>query len=323
MTESNFSESVAGIDIAKLHVDVALKSRGAAVIREANDEAGHRKVCDLLIGERITLIVMEATGGYESALVCALQASGLAVAVVNPKQARDFAKAMGHLAKTDRVDALMLCELASVLSRREDLSRHIAPVREDARRDLDALIVRRRQLMAMLHAENQRLDTARSAVRASIAAVIETLTGQLKETDKSMSDHVARHYEALADLLRTVPGIGPVASATLIALLPELGRLERRQICALVGVAPMACESGAMVKRRHIRAGRGEIRRILYMATLSAVRYNPTIKAFHDRLVAAGKLPKVAIVACMRKLITILNAMVKTGVPWRVQSSPA
>jgi Transposase and inactivated derivatives len=323
MTESMLPESVAGIDIAKLHVDIALKSRGATVIREANDDAGHQKVCELLIAERVTLIVMEATGGYESALVCALQVSGLTVAVVNPKQARDFAKAMGHLAKTDRVDARMLCELASVLSRRDDLSRYISPVREDARRDLDALIVRRRQLMAMLHAETQRFDTSRPAVRPSISTVIEALTAQLKDIDKGMSDHVEQHYKALAELLRTVPGIGPVASATLIALLPELGRLERRQICSLVGVAPMACESGGMTKRRHIKGGRGEIRRILYMATLSAVRFNPTIKAFHDRLIIAGKLPKVAIVACMRKLITILNAMVKTGISWHAQPSPA
>lgn len=261
-------------------------------------------------------MVMEATGGYEAALACALQAAGLAVAVVNPKQARDFAKSMGKLAKTDRIDARMLAEFAAVLVRRDDLAHFIRPLANSEQQALAALVTRRRQLLTMLLGERQRLQLAMALVRPSIEAMIQAIRAQLDDVEAQMVDHVREHFAELDQLLQSASGIGPVASATIIAELPELGRLNRREIAALVGVAPTANDSGASRGRRHVQGGRFEIRRVLYMATLSAARHNPSIKAFYDRLLAAGKFPKVALVACMRKLLTILNAMVKHNKPW-------
>jgi transposase len=236
--------------------------------------------------------------------------------VVNPRQARDFAKSMGQLAKTDAVDARLLAEFASVLVRREDLASFIRPLPDDKQQTLAALVTRRRQLLTMLGAERQRLQLAIAKVRPSIEAMIKAIRAQLDDVEAQMVGHVKEHYEELDKLLRSASGIGPVASATLIAELPELGRLNRREIAALVGVAPMANDSGTTRGRRRIQGGRFEIRRVLYMAALVAAKHNPPIKAFYQRLLAAGKLPKVALVACMRKLLTTLNAMVKTNTPW-------
>ena len=259
------------------------------------------------------LVVMEATGGHEAALACALQAAGVAVAVVNPRQARDFAKALGRLAKTDRIDAEGLAEFGRMLLTRPDLARYLRPLETPAQQDLAALVTRRRQLVTMLGMERQRLAIARPAVRRSVQALIRAIEKQLDQVDGEMTRHLTSHFRELDQLLRTTGGIGPVASATLIADLPELGRLTRRQIAALVGVAPMAWDSGQMRGRRRIQGGRFEIRRTLYMATLTAARHNPVIRAHYERLIAAGKLKKVALVACMRKLLTILNAMARTG----------
>jgi transposase len=264
----------------------------------------------------VALVVMEATGGYEAALACALQAAGLSVAVVNPRQARDFAKSMGQLAKTDAVDARLLAEFGGVLVRRDDLSSFIRPLPDDKQLTLAALVARRRQLLTMLGAERQRMQLAIAKVRPSIEAMIKAIRAQLDDIEADMVGHVKEHYEELDKLLRTTKGIGPVASATLIAELPELGKLNRREIAALVGVAPMANDSGNSRGRRRIQGGRFEIRRVLYMAALVAAKHNPAIKAFYEHLLGAGKLPKVALVACMRKLLTTLNAMVKTNTPW-------
>ena len=255
---------------------------------------------------------MEATGGYEAALACALQAAGYAVAVVNPRQARDFAKALGRLAKTDRIDAEGLAEFGRMLLGRADLARYLKPLATAERQDLAALVARRRQLVTMLIMERQRLAAARRAVRPSIRALIDAIKRQLDRVDREMAKHVASHFAELDRLLRSTDGIGPVASATLIAELPELGRLTRRQIAALVGVAPLARDSGQMRGRRRIQGGRFQIRRALYMTTLTAARHNPILAAHYQRLVAAGKFKKVALVACMRKLLTILNAMART-----------
>lgn len=310
------SSVVAGIDIAKAHVDVAVNATPPWVERFANDSEGHAAVSARLAPLGVALVVMEATGGYEAPLACALQAAGFAVAVVNPRQARDFAKALGRLAKTDRVDAEGLAELGRMLLTRADLARYIKPLESAQQQDLAAWVTRRRQLVTMLGMERQRLPAARRAVRPSIKALINAIERQLERVDHDMAQHVTVHFAALDRLLRSTDGIGPVASATLIAELPELGHLTRRQIAALVGVAPLACDSGQLRGRRRIQGGRFQVRRTLYMATLSAARHNPLIRAHYLHLVAAGKLKKVALVACMRKLLIILNAMARTQAPF-------
>ena len=305
-----------GIDVAKAHVDVCVLGVASGVQRFANDADGHSALAAALLPLGASLVVMEATGGYEAALACALQASGLPVAVLNPRQARDFARSMGRLAKTDAVDARMLAEMAAVLVHREDLARFVRPVADECQQWLAALVTRRRQLLAMLGSERQRLQITPRKLHPSIEAIIAAIKAQLDDLEAQMMDHVREHFSGLDGLLQSTSGIGPVASATLIAQLPELGRLNRREIAALVGVAPMSNDSGNRKGRRRVQGGRFEIRRVLYMATLTAARYNPVIRAFYERLKAAGKLPKVALVACMRKLLTMLNAMVRTGKPW-------
>ena len=305
-----------GIDVAKAHVDVCVLGVASGVQRFANDADGHSALAAALLPLGTGLVVMEATGGYEAALACALQASGLPVAVLNPRQARDFARSMGRLAKTDAVDARMLAEMAAVLVHREDLARFVRPVADECQQWLAALVTRRRQLLAMLGSERQRLQITPRKLHPSIEAIIAAIKAQLDDLEAQMMDHVREHFSGLDGLLQSTSGIGPVASATLIAQLPELGRLNRREIAALVGVAPMSNDSGNRKGRRRVQGGRFEIRRVLYMATLTAARYNPVIRAFYERLKAAGKLPKVALVACMRKLLTMLNAMVRTGKPW-------
>lgn len=305
-----------GIDVAKAHVDVCVLGAGSGVQRFSNDADGHSALVAALQPLRPAVVAMEATGGYEAALACALQASGLPVAVLNPRQARDFARSMGRLAKTDAVDARMLAELAAVLSHRQDLARFVRPVADQCQQWLAALVTRRRQLLAMLGSERQRLQITPKKLHPSIEAIIAAIKAQLDDLEAQMVGHVREHFGQLDELLQSTSGIGPVASATLIAQLPELGRLNRREIAALVGVAPMSNDSGNRKGRRRVQGGRFEIRRVLYMATLTAARYNPGIRAFYERLKAAGKLPKVALVACMRKLLTMLNAMVRTGKPW-------
>ena len=305
-----------GIDVAKAHVDVCVLGVASGVQRFANDADGHSALTAALLPLGAGLVVMEATGGYEAALACALQASGLPVAVLNPRQARDFARSMGRLAKTDAVDARMLAEMAAVLVHREDMARFVRPVADECQQWLAALVTRRRQLLAMLGSERQRLQITPRKLHPSIEAIIAAIKAQLDDLEAQMMDHVREHFSGLDGLLQSTSGIGPVASATLIAQLPELGRLNRREIAALVGVAPMSNDSGNRKGRRRVQGGRFEIRRVLYMATLTAARYNPVIRAFYERLKAAGKLPKVALVACMRKLLTMLNAIVRTGKPW-------
>lgn len=305
-----------GIDVAKAHVDVCVLGTHSDVQRFANDVDGHSALAAALQSLDVGLVVMEATGGYEAALACALQAVGLHVAVVNPRHTRDFARSMGRLAKTDAVDARMLAEMAAVLVHREDLARYLRPVANECQQWLAALVTRRRQLLAMLGSERQRLQITNRKLHPSIEAIITVIKAQLDDLETQMVGHVREHFGELDGLLQSTNGIGPVASATLIAQLPELGRLNRREIAALAGVAPVANDSGNRKGRRRVQGGRFEIRRVLYMATLTAARYNPVIRAFYERLKAAGKLPKVALVACMRKLLTMLNAMVRTGKPW-------
>jgi transposase len=308
---------VVGIDIAKAHVDVVVLGAELGAQRFDNLADAHSALAAALKPLGVALVVMEATGGYEAALACTLQAAGLPVAVVNPRQARDFARSMGRLAKTDAVDARVLAELAAVLVRRDDLGRFLRPLTDPQQQWLAALVTRRRQLLTMMHSERQRLQITPAGLHASIEAIVTAIKAQLDDIEHQMVTHVREHFGELDRLLQSASGIGPVASATLIAELPELGRLNRREIAALVGIAPMANDSGSSRGRRRIQGGRFEVRRVLYMAALTASRRNPSIKAFYERLVVAGKLPKVALVACMRKLLGTLNAMVKTKTHWQ------
>ena len=307
---------VAGIDVAKAHVDVDVVGAQFAAQRFENEAEGHTAVALALKALGVGLVVMEATGGYETALACALQGAGLAVAVVNPRQPRKFAEAMGYLAKTDRIDARVLAEFGQTLARRPDLSRFIRPMDDADQQWLAALVTRRRQLIAMMLSERQRLQLTPKKLHPSIEAIVAAIKAQLDDVEGQMVAHVKEHFSALDAILQSVKGIGPVSSATFIAELPELGKLNRRQIASLVGVAPFARESGTSKGRRRVQGGRFDVRRVLYMATLTAAFRNPVFKAFYQRLIDAGKLPKVALVACMRKLLTTLNAMVKAGSTW-------
>ena len=253
---------VVGIDVAKAHVDVSVLGAKFDAQRFDNEAEAHSALAAALKPLDVALVVMEATGGYEAALACALQAAGLPVAVVNPRQARDFAKSMGRLAKTDRIDARMLAGFAGVLVRREDLASFIRPLADAQQQALAAMVTRRRQLVTMMLSERQRLQLAIAVVRPSIEAMIEAIRKQLDDVEAKMVSHVQAHYAELDKLLRSASGIGPVASATLIAELPELGRLNRREIAALVGVAPMANDSGNSKGQRRVQGGRFEIRRV-------------------------------------------------------------
>ena len=306
----------AGIDVSKLHLDVCCANREQ---RFGNDAHGRDELTAMLKSLEVDVIVIEATGGYERGVVCALQEAGFAVALTNPRQTREFAKAMGVLAKTDRVDARTLRDFADVVARHESRAKYITPLAEPAREQLAELMTRRRQLIDMRVAEGNRLDLAGKATKRSIMRVLRTLDKQLAEIDADIGDHMDRHFKEQRTLLDTVKGVGAVTTLTMTAALPELGRLDRRAIGKLVGVVPMANDSGNRRGKRSTKGGRSDVRSVLYMSTLVAAQHNPVIKAFYQRLVAAGKPKKVALVACMRKLLTILNAMVRDGSPWDEQ----
>jgi transposase len=301
-----------GIDVAKDALEVAFGPE-AATRSFANDDDGHEALVTALNAPSVELIVMEATGGYETSCACALQAAGFAVAVVNPRQARDFAKAMGYLAKTDGIDARVLAALAAVLARRLDREKVVRALPSEEQQRLHAMVLRRRQLVQMLVAERNRLATSHRAARGSIEVLIKAIRKQIVEIEGELARHVARHHADLAKLLQSAKGVGPNTCMVLIADLPELGKLSSREISALVGLAPFNRDSGMMRGKRMIFGGRTQVRCALYMAAIVAMRHNRVIKQFYERLLAAGKPKKVAIVACMRKLLTILNAMVRTG----------
>ena len=300
-----------GIDVSKQQLDIAVRPSGESWTVAA-DEAGVSALVTRLRTLGPTLIVLEATGGLEVALAGALAAAALPVAVVNPRQVRDFARATGLLAKTDRLDAQCLAHFA-------DAVRPPARALPDAQaQELSALLQRRRQLVDMLTAEKNRLQIAPRRIRPQIQTHIEWLQQQIRQFDDELRDLIRTSplWRETEDLLRSAPGVGPVLATTLVAALPELGRLTRQQIAALVGVAPLNRDSGTLRGRRTVWGGRAPVRRVLYMSTLAAVRHNPVLAAFYQRLRAAGKAPKVALTACMRKLLTILNAMLKHRTRW-------
>ncbi len=304
-----------GIDVSKDTLEVA-SSAQASSWQAVNDTAGIEALSTQLLAMAPALVVLEATGGYEFEAACALQAAGLDVAVVNPRQARDFARAMGALAKTDSLDARMLAAFARVLHQHPERSRFIKPMADEALQRLQALVLRRRQLVGMLTSERQRLRMSHASARPSIERTIEFLKAQIHDMEAEAGEHVRAHHGALAAALSSVKGVGAATVSTLLAELPELGQLCRRRIAALVGVAPLNRDSGQMRGQRSIWGGRADVRKTLYMATLVAVRHSPVFKAFYERLVAAGKPKKVALVAAMRKLLTTLNAIAKSGKHW-------
>lgn len=306
---------VVGIDIGKQSFTAALGV--AAPVRQlSNDAAGAVALLSALGEVTVALVVMEATGGYEKGLARTLGLAGLPVMVVSPRQARHFAIAMGRLAKTDRGDALMLAELGHGLLRRGEGRRFIRQSNDWEGQELRALSLRRRQLSTMRAAERQRLPELEGLARESAQAVSSFLRGQLRAITDQLLRRVAETHGDLATRLSAVPGIGAVVAATLIAELPELGRLPRRQISALVGVAPVNRDSGQSRRRPRIGQGRAEVRRALFMASLTAIRCNSVLGNCYRRLLAAGKPKKVALVACMRKLLTIANAMARDGSAW-------
>ena len=300
-----------GIDVAKANLDIALDSSEERW-QFPNDDAGIRRIVELLQKLSPALVVMEATGGYETLLAYPLKVSGVPIAVVNPRTVRDFAKATGKLAKTDALDAKVLARFAAVIKPEP------RPIPDEELQELGAILARRRQLIEMLTAEKNRLHTAGKAVIAGINAHIAYLEKEKSEIETGLQSKIQESpiERAKYNLLRSVPGVGPTLCTTLLIELPELGKLNKRQIAALVGVAPLNRDSGTLRGKRTVWGGRAKVRAPLYMATLVATRCNPAIKAFYDRLCAAGKAKKVALTACMRKLLVILNAMLKHGTPW-------
>jgi transposase len=300
-----------GIDVSKARLDMAVRPSGE---RESisNDEAGIKTLVERMGGLRPVLIVLEASGGLERKVTRALASAELPVVVVNPRQVRDFAKATGRLAKTDRMDAEVLALFG------EAVRPALRPLADEVLLELRALIARRRQITEMIVAERNRLCGASRAVQKRIDAHIRWLEAELDRADKDLDQSIRQSpiWQENQDLLRSVPGVGPVISRTLLAELPELGRLNRKQIAALVGVAPLNRDSGTLKGRRTIWGGRATVRAALYMAALVASRRNSVIRTFYKRLCNAGKAPKVALVACMRKLLTILNAMIKHKTRW-------
>ena len=301
-----------GIDVAKDTLDVALSAAGE-VWHLAHDEAGIGHIVARLQPLHPALVVLEATGGLEGPLAAALASSRLPVAVVNPRQVRDFARATGKLAKTDRLDAQLLALFA------ERVRPAPRSLPDATARELEALVARRRQLVEMRTMEANRLRTALPRVRPPIQEHLAWLEGQIADVDRDTGALVRTSpiWRVRDDLLQSAPGVGPVLSRTMLAALPELGTLDRRQIAALVGVAPFNRDSGTLRGKRTVWGGRAPVRAVLYMATLVATRFNPVIRTFYHRLCQAGKSKKVALTACMRKLLTILNAMLKHDTPWQ------
>lgn len=304
------SDVFVGVDVSKARLDVAIRPAGAAW-SVANDEEGIAQLVTRLKELAPKLVVVEATGGLEVALVAEV-ATVVAVAVVNPRQVRDFAKALNQLAKTDRIDAEVLALFA------EKVEPEPRPLKDEETRHLAALVSRRRQLRDMIVAESNRLGAAPKRLHKSIQKHIDWLRRELRLLEKDLDDTIKSSavWREKEDLMRGMKGIGPVSAATMLAEVPELGSLNRKQIAALVGVAPLNRDSGTYRGKRSIWGGRATARAVLYMATLSAIKSNATLKAFYRRLVDNGKPKKVALTATMRKLLTVLNAMIRDGRPW-------
>jgi transposase len=301
-----------GIDVSKRYLDIYLRP-SQEIWQEPNSAFGIANLLKRLLQYPIELIVLESTGGMERDTLHALSEAGLAVVMVNPKRVRDFAKATGKLAKTDKLDAAALAHFA------EAIRPEVRELASQAAQLLQELITRRQQLVEILSAERNRLSSARTTqARAHIETHIDWLSDRIKELDQQIQAHLheSAQWQRQIELLQSVPGVGKVTASTLVAMLPELGQATRQEIAALVGVAPMNCDSGQMRGKRLITGGRSAVRRVLYMATLVATRHNPVIKSYYQQLLGRGKPKLVALVACMRKLLIILNAILKQQQPW-------
>jgi transposase len=310
-------EKFAGIDVSKSTLDVCIEPLGQT-LHVAYDEAGMRQIANRLKEVGPTLIVIEATGGLEVRIATELASVGLPVAVINPRQARDFAKATGQLAKTDQVDAAGLAAFAKAIRPQA------RPLKDADTRALDDMVSRRRQLIDIRVQETLRLGTAASKpLQKSLKQHIAWLDKRIAEVDNDLTKQLRESdvWRAKDDLLRSIPGVGNVTTRTMLGKCPELGTLNRREIAALTGVAPLANDSGKHRGKRFVWGGRADVRAVLYMAAVSAIRCNDTIKAFAERLRKAGKPPKVVIVACMRKLLTIMNSMLKNNAPWNPKNA--
>ena len=310
------TETFVGIDVSKGTLDLCIEPAGEAMHVDYNDK-GISQVVKRLVEVSPTLIVMEATGGLEMRLAGELSAKSLPVAIINPRQARDYAKATGQLAKTDSVDAAILAAFARAIRPA------VRSIKDADTRDLDDLVTRRRQLVDMRVQETLRLGTASKIQKNSLAAHITWLDKRIADLDDDLTKRLRASdvWKPKDDLLRGIPGVGAVTSLTMLAKCPELGQLNRREIAALAGVAPLAKDSGKHRGKRFIWGGRANVRAVLYMATVSAIRFNSRIKPFAERLKQAGKPGKVIIVACMRKLLTIMNTILKNNTPWSTQNA--
>lgn len=303
-----------GVDVAKAELEVACRPTSARWT-VPHTTSGIGRLVRRLRRLQPTLVVLEATGGLELNVASELAAAALPIAVVNPRQVRHFAKATGQLAKTDALDAAVLAQFVEAV---RPLAR---PLADEATRRLEALLTRRRQLLTMLTAEQNRRSRAPRDLQREIQHHIEWLEQRVAELDTALGQQIQHSpvWREQDDLLQSVPGIGPIVSRTMLAALSELGTLNRRAIAALVGVAPLNRDSGAWRGKRRIGGGRGQVRAVLYMAAVTAARCNPVIRAFYQRLRAAGKTVKVALTACMRKVLTILNAIMKHKTPWQCE----
>lgn len=304
--------SFVGIDVAKAHLDIAIRPSDKQWQVDYTEE-GIQKLVGQIAKLHPTLVVLEASGGLEVTVVAALAVADLPVVVVNPRQVRDFAKATGKLAKTDALDAHVLAHFA------EAIRPACRSLPDSETQSLNALVARRNQVMTMLVAEKNRLRTSRPLVAQRIQFHIDWLKQELDEIDRELKEmlHNSPVWREKENLLRTVPGVGPQLAVSILAYLPELGTLDKKRIAALVGVAPFNRDSGTLRGKRTVWGGRSRIRASLYMAALVASRHNPVISAFYQRLLAAGKAKKVALTACMRKLLVILNAMLKNHSSWQ------
>jgi transposase len=310
MTEQRVAGFV-GIDVSKGRLDVCEGGEGEAWAI-GNDEKGIARLVERMKAVQPTLIVLESTGGLEWAAMTELYSAGLAVALVNPGRVKEFAKSIGLLAKTDKLDARLLARFA------EAVKPKATRLPDEQEQHLMGLVSRRRQLLEMLVAEQNRLNSARLSSRQNLEEHIVWLQKALADLDKEIQKYVRQSelWKDKAERMQSVPGVGPVTSSTLLAELPELGQLDRKQIAALVGVAPFNNDSGPRRGKRRVKGGRSGVRNVLYMAALSASRYNPVLRAFYQQMIQRGKEKKVALTACMRKLLTFLNAMIRDSKSW-------
>jgi transposase len=311
MSKNEYKNYV-GIDVCKRYLDVCVHSSGE-YFRVDNNADGFKVIQERLVDYSPCLLIAESTGGYEADMVRTLQKEGWNVAVINPRQARDFAKALGRLAKTDRIDAGVLAHFGKALKPTPKA------ISRDDEESLSALTQRRRQLVDMLTVEKNRLSQAHGSVSKPIKKSIEFLNKQLKDVEKQLTEHVKsdEEWSRKTEVLESIRGVGPVIAMTLIADLPELGKVSHKEIAALAGLAPFNRDSGFMQGKRSIWGGRATVRTALYMGALVAVRFNPVLKAFYEKLCQAGKQKKVALIACARKLLTIMNSMIKNNVKWQ------